>query len=234
MSPNSLAINSSVQRLRLYLFAVLIYFGIASLFAVPVLQRDHTAQVVRSQLVQYLKQSNAHRSAAAVAPAPISGAPVSISIPRLGITLPIAPGYYNSATRKWTLDSKHVFTDNYTDPNPLVGTNQSHVSFLYGHDIPGVLVKTSQLVYGDRMTINTGNGYQFQYYYDKSAILNPTDSSVLNQVNTGDPVVLSTCTGTWYQFRHAMYFRLVNVQKIAAAPAAPATTSPAAATGVNS
>jgi len=214
MNTDSVLLNLQIRQLRLYLLAILVYVGIASLVVLPVISKNNTDRIVKAQLSQYLKQADSKKAAAASPVSPIKGAPVSISIGRLGINLPVAPGYYNFNTQKWTLDSKHVFTNNYTDPNPLVGTDQSRVTVLYGHDIPGILVKTSQLAYGDIMTIDTQNGYRFRYYYDKSKVVVPTDTSILTEQNTGDPVILVTCTGTWYQFRHAMYFRLLDVQKI--------------------
>lgn len=217
MNADSLLAPSRNWQLKLYLLAALVYIGAFSLIAIPTLSRYHTAQVVKTQLSQYLKKDPAQNQAVALAGPPTSGTPVFISISRLGINLPIAPGFYSPATHTWTLNSKDVFTDNNIDPNPIISTDQSRVTFLYGHDIPGVLIKTSQLVYGDTMTIDTANGYQFEYYYDRSAVVPPTDSAILNQANTGDPVELMTCTGIWYQSRHVMYFHLLGVKKLAAA-----------------
>lgn len=211
MDTDSILTSFHARQLRLYMLTILVYLGIASLIVVPMIQRDRTNQTVNAQLSQYLHST---KSRGAVSEASIGGIPASISIKRLDINLPVAPGYYNLSTRKWTLDNKHVFTDNYTNTNPVVGTHQSRVTVIYGHDIPGVLVKTSQLTHGDIMTIDTQNGYRFRYYYDRSEVLVPTNTSILNEENTGDPVALVTCTGTWYQFRHAMFFRLIDVHKV--------------------
>jgi LPXTG-site transpeptidase (sortase) family protein len=144
----------------------------------------------------------------------ISGSPSSISIDRLNINLPVAPGYYNFNTKKWTLDSKHVFTDNLDNANPIVSNTQTNVTVFYGHDIPGILVNTSNLVYGDILKVNTVNGYTFTYYYDHDKVVSPTDASFLSAKNTGDSVALMTCTGEFYQSRHVMYFRLISISKI--------------------
>ncbi|HEX4774930.1 MAG TPA: sortase [Candidatus Saccharimonadales bacterium] len=215
MSTDSILLNARSSEFRLYLFAALVYASVAGLILMPTISKHQTQLAVNTQLSQYLKQASSKNAVAM----PIVGTPASISIQRLGIDLPVAPGYYNFSTHKWTLDSQHVFTDNFTDPNPVVGSKQARVTVLYGHDIPGILVKTSQLVHGDILAITTKNGYRFRYYYDRSKVIVPTDTSILSEQNTGDPVILVTCTGTWYQFRHAMYFRLINVQKLPDQPA---------------
>lgn len=215
MSADNALLSARVYQFRLYVFAFLVYMGIASLLAVPAIQKAQTQAEVKNSLARYLNESRGQPSGAVLAAA---GAPASIEIKRLSIKLPAAPGYYNVATRKWTLDNSHVFVDNSTNPNATISTHQQNITFIYGHDIPGVLIKTSQLTYGDIMTINTQNGYQFRYYYDKSRVISPTDISVLSEKNTGDSVVLATCTGTWYQFRHAMYFKLLSVRKLPDGP----------------
>ncbi len=193
---------------------VLVYLGILSLIVVPIINHDHAVYVVKTQLMQYLKTTPESPAAAAAAVPLISGTPISLSINRLSINLPIMPGFYRPASQTWTLNSEDVFTDNNINPNPIISTDQKQVTFLYGHDIPGILIKTSQLVYGDLMTINTNNGYRFSYYYADSAIVPPTDSAILSQANIGNPVELMTCTGLWYQFRHVMYFHLISVTNI--------------------
>lgn len=205
-------------QLRLYGFAVLLYMAIASLFIVPAAQKQHTKSMVADQLSQYLREKSVNKKAGSSLVLAASGTPTAIHIDRLHINLPVAPGYYNQITHKWTLDGRHVFTDNYTNPNPIISAHQEKTMFIYGHDIPGVLVGTSGLVHGDILTIDTQNGYQFRYYYEKSRVLNPTDTSVLNEENTGDPVILATCTGAWYQFRHAMYFKLLSIRKLRSGP----------------
>ena len=208
-------------KLRLYFLGAFIYVVIASIILIPVIKREHTEQVVKAQLSQTLKQNQKKNYQMPR----VSGTPVSISISRLGINLPIAPGEYNPRTHTWTLNSRDVFTDNNIDPNPIISTEQARTTFLYGHDIPGVLVKTSELVFGDRMTLTTNNGYAFNYYYDNSAVVAPTDTSIINQPNTGDPVELMTCTGIWYQSRHVMYFRLLSVNKVTSTTTAKGPTS---------
>lgn len=216
MAQPSMIASNAWRKLRLYLLASLVYVGIASLVIVPALQRYSTSQRVKAQLTHYIHQAALHKPAAASSPSPISDIPVTITISRLGINLPVAPGYYNQFSRKWTLDSIHVFTDSSTTPHPLVSTKQFRVTVFYGHDIPGILISTSQLTYGDIMTITTQNGYVFQYYYDTAKVVAPTDTTILDEPNRGDPVSLVTCTGLWYQFRHVMYFHLLSVQSAAA------------------
>ena len=203
-----------LSQVKLYSLAILVYAGIASLFIVPALHRSQTSQTVKTQLSDYVQNSKKQNSSSKSAALVISGAPTEISIARLGIKLPVAAGYYNLSSQKWTLDSKHVFTDNYTNRDPLIGTSQPNVTLFYGHDIPGILVNTSQITYGDILTINTTNGYRFKYFYTRSKVVAPTDASILTEKNKGEPVVLVTCTGTWYQSRRAMYFKLLDTQKI--------------------
>lgn len=211
--------------IRLYLFAILVYMLIASLFVVPFMQQAQTESAVRNDLSQYLTQNSvvSPDSTGTNSVLAAKETPVQLSIDRLNIKLPIKPGYYNPVTRKWTLDNTSVFVDSHTRPNPSVSAKQEHITFIYGHDTPGVLLNTSNLVYGDIMTIDTQNGYRYRYYYNKSKVINPLETSVLSEKNTGDPVVLATCTGVWYQFRRVMYFHLISVQKMPDGPVIKAT-----------
>lgn len=194
---------------RVYGLGIIFYFVLSSILIVPAIQHREAQRKVAAQLTNYINKSKINTVKNTV----IVGEPTSIEIPRLNISLPVTKGYYNYNTKKWTLDSKHVFTNTLSNPDPQISTNQTNTLMIYGHDIPGVLVTTSQLVYGDILKINTSNGYQFTYYYDKDKKVVPIDKSILTEKNVGDPIMLVTCTGTYYQFRHVMYFKLIEEHK---------------------
>ncbi len=198
------------SQLRLYVLAVSVYLSAFLLYFSPNIQQHYTNQAVKNQLSSYMV--NNHQDGPVQEQ--VSGPPAQISIKRLNINLPVSAGYYNAASKKWTLDNKHVFTDNFTNSNPVISTKQDNVTVLYGHDLPGLLVNTSQVAYGDILSITTTNGYRFNYYYVDSRVVKPDDTSILHEKNTGNPVALVTCTGAWYQNRRVMYFKLIDAVKI--------------------
>lgn len=199
------AIVRKVAAHRVLIFAVAFYVAVAVLVATPHISRALTEKRVHQQLVaaeHSLNQTKATQPTTAT----VSGLPVHLTIRRLGISFPIAKGYYNIASQNWTLDSNHVFIDAYTNPNPIIGAGQTTDVFIYGHNFNNVLGKTTEMVPGDILTLTTDNGYVFHYYFVTSTAVIPSNVSVLTLESKQYPVMLVTCTGLWDQDRRIMYF----------------------------
>src|SRR5476651_1209436 len=170
------------RSLRAYSLATAVYVGVASLIIVPIIERHITTVHVKNQLTSIISQNDKVKSSALPPTvAEISDKPTFISIDRLNIHLPVASGFYNFNTHLWTLDSKHVFTSNFSTKNPAIGTAQTDTLVFYGHDIPGILKSTSGITYGDILTIDTQNGYTFRYYFDRDKVVDPTNTSILTE-----------------------------------------------------
>jgi len=151
----------------------------------------------------------------AVAPAPepkpslITGKPVHLVIPSLGIDLAVADGAYNAKDGTWTLskDKAHYALPT-QQPN-----NESGNTLIYGHYRKGVFSSLHKLAPGAQVTVETDNGYRFTYTFQKSETVSPADTSVFTY--TGAPrLTIQTCTGAFMQNRQLFYFGLTDVAKM--------------------
>ncbi len=137
----------------------------------------------------------------------ISGKPVRLLIPSLGMDLEVADGIYNPQTKEWTLSKdKAHFADLSVQPN-----NQQGNTFIYGHYRPEVFARLHNIQPGAEAKILTDNGHEFTYVFGTSKVTDPSDSSLLNY--QGKPILtLQTCTGAWFQNRQLFTFDLADVK----------------------
>ena len=134
----------------------------------------------------------------------IYGEPVSITVERLGINLPIKNGVYDPTTDKWTLSDDAVFYAQITTlPN-----NQRGNTFLYGHNDKNVIGFLSELVVGDIVIIKTANNHIFTYTYTNDETVPPDLTSVLYANPDNPRLTIMTCEGVFSQARRLMYFDL--------------------------
>jgi LPXTG-site transpeptidase (sortase) family protein len=142
-----------------------------------------------------------------LAPQTISGHPVSFSVKRLGINLPVNDGKYDPRTEEWTLSDDAVFFATITTkPNDTRGN-----TFIYGHNQPQVIEPMKDIVVGDIVTIKTSNGHTFRYEYVRDTIIAPTFTKVLNEDPKKPQLTVMTCEGIWSETRRLMYFDFVEV-----------------------
>lgn len=129
------------------------------------------------------------------------GEPSRISVPRLGISLSVIDGEYDTKKDNWTLtDDKAQFARMTALPN-----NESGNTFVYGHNTDAVFAPLAWLEAGDVARISTTNGLTFQYRYSGKQIVNPKATSIL--ANTATPrLTLMTCEGIFSQSRRVMFF----------------------------
>jgi len=139
----------------------------------------------------------------------VTGFPVSISIPGsrpdLNINLGIIPGYYNKTSGTWTLSEDAAqFAVMSSQPNNISGN-----TFIYGHYRANVFAYLHLIQPGTIVTINTNNGYQFNYKYVTTYAVQPTDTNVLGY--SGNPILtIQTCSGTFFQNRQMFIFSYVG------------------------
>lgn len=139
----------------------------------------------------------------------LSGKPKHISLPGLGIALPVVGGDYNPANQTWDLSwDKVQFATTTTQPNNLEGG-----TFLYGHNTKNVLAKTISIKKNQILQIRTSNDLIFTYRFTHEDHVAPTDDSVL--AHAGEPrLTLMTCGGVWNEYRRVMYFEFESVKKL--------------------
>ena len=144
-----------------------------------------------------------------VSPAVVTGPAQRLTIPSLGLALPIIDGNYNPATGQWTLTSNKVqFATPSVAPNNFKGN-----TLLYGHYRREVFASLHTIQLGATASIDTVNGIRFNYVYTSTEALDPRDTSVFTY--QGAPrLTLQTCSGSFYQNRQMFYFRYAGYDKI--------------------
>lgn len=181
-----------VRVVSLYVCFGLAGWGGFVLTEVPTL--TYTPPVAKPQPAVYLRSS-------------VSGKPVTILVPRLGIELSIIDGAYDKASDSWTLtDDKAQFATITDRPNDGGGN-----TFIYGHNTDRVFGRLAGLVDGDIVQIKTDNNHTFSYTYSGQQIVQPTNTSVLADDSAKPRLTLMTCEGWLSQTRRIMYFDFKEV-----------------------
>jgi len=132
------------------------------------------------------------------------GTPRTITLPRLNIALPVTKGTYNSATRTWTIDREHAF---YIPPRSATST-----PVIYGHAIPTVFMRLSGVAPDEILYIANSKGQLLLFHYVDDTTLSPNDDSILHTYYP-NTIVLLTCSGTYFQYRHALRFVYAGMQQ---------------------
>ncbi len=143
-----------------------------------------------------------------VAPEVISGHPMHLSIPSVGVDLEIIDGTYNAQTGAWTLTTdKAQFATPTVEPNNFTGN-----TLVYGHYRKNVFSSLHTIQPGAQAVITTDNGYTFTYTYTSNETVDPADTSVF--LYKGAPrLTVQTCTGAFFQNRQMFYFEFTSYQK---------------------
>ena len=133
----------------------------------------------------------------------VSGVPVHISIPSVGIDLSVIPGYYNKSNGSWTLSLNDAQWGTMTaKPN-----NKEGDTFIYAHYRLHVFYTLPKVRPGDQAIVTTDSGHTFTYTFTSSTITSPSDTRLFTY--QGKPIlILQTCTGAWYQYRQLFVFDL--------------------------
>lgn len=136
-------------------------------------------------------------------PDTISGTPVKIDIPSVGISQPVDLGQYNADTGDWTLSYHAVYWAGMTAPI----NSDSGNTFIYGHDVKEIFGNLLNAQVGAKAIITTDNGYVFTYTLKSSTAVSPTDVSLIQQTSS-PTLTVQTCSGSWYQYRQMFTFSL--------------------------
>lgn len=136
----------------------------------------------------------------------ITGEPIQIRVPRLGVDLAVIDGIYDPALDTWTLTKDKAQFARMTElPN-----NESGNTFIYGHNTDAVFSPLVWLQSGDEAIITTANGHTFTYLYNGNQIVNPDETSILSPTEA-PRLTLMTCEGILSQARRVAVFDFKEV-----------------------
>lgn len=136
----------------------------------------------------------------------VSGKPVRILLPRLGIDLPVSDGVYDEKTGTWNISDNHV---HYALPSSLANDYAGN-TLIYGHSYEWVFKPLKNLQTGDTLQVFTDNGHVFNYIYQESKELAPSDISVF-KFDGYPTLTLQTCSGVWLEKREMFKFNFEEV-----------------------
>lgn len=135
------------------------------------------------------------------------GYPIIVHIERLGISLNIEPGYYDTATQTWTLSEGRAFYATLSDlPSSFNGN-----TIVYAHNQENAFLKTNELAIGDHIRIETTAGHTFVYEYVGDEDVYPEDDQVFAYKDY-PRLTLLTCSGKLSETRRLMYARLISIE----------------------
>lgn len=191
------------MRVSLYLKLLPLYIGLAALVASPFyMTYKHDQQVLATAKSAQQKLQEAPQEEKI-----ISGKPVRIVLPDVGIDLPVVEGKYISAEKGWSVSP--VYANYAVNTYPI--NNSKGTTLIYGHALIYVFGRTQNLKPGNTALVYTDNGHIFQFRFTNSRTVNPSDTELFSQLNTNRPILkLMTCGGSWSQNRRIMNFELAK------------------------
>ena len=138
--------------------------------------------------------------------AAVQGQPTHLSVPSLGIDLPVKQGSYSADTANWTIDHTAAFHADISMP-----VNESNgTTLLYAHAQSGLFDVLPRLHPGAQAVVSSDTGHTFIYTYTNVTQTVPSDTSVFRA--DGPPMlVLQTCAGEWSQYRDLYAFHFTKV-----------------------
>lgn len=137
----------------------------------------------------------------------LSGKPIRIVIPSVGIDIAVVDGFYNQRTQTWSLSETEA---QYATITPLANTVEGN-TFIYGHNRPAVFKSLLDAKAGASAMVYTDNGHQFIYKLRSWKATKPTDDSLFYY--QGQPILtVQTCSGTFFQNRSLYTFDLVEAK----------------------
>lgn len=149
------------------------------------------------------------KPAAPVAPQTITGHPVRVEAPSVGVDMPVVDGFYDANSNEWTLyDDKAMFATMTSKPN-----DNSGQTFIYGHATQRVFGKLLNMRVGEEAYVYSSNGYKFTYKLKETQVVSPKNTGILNY-NGGPRLLLQTCVGTFSENRKFFILDFVKVEKL--------------------
>lgn len=133
------------------------------------------------------------------------GTPVSLSLPRLSVTLGVKTGVYVADSQSWTIDRTHAF---FMQGSGEVSAPKTPI--IYGHDIPAVFMSLSGVAPQEMLRITNDAGVTLLFAYRGDTTVDPYDASVRETVQP-NTVFLMTCSGAHFEHRRILAFSYMGV-----------------------
>jgi len=200
-----------MARKKLLVKTTLIYLVIVGVIVIPVFLWSQNTHAVASIPVVSTTTPSTIPTAVTPTPTPkitglVYGTPVRLSIPNIGLNLPIVNGTYNPKTQAWSLSNDVAQYATITaKPN-----NEQGNTLIYGHDINTVFAATANLKVGDQLLIFTDNNHILSYTYTGSDNVSPNNTNILSYTGPAR-ITLLTCSGWFSSLRALMYFKFESV-----------------------
>lgn len=141
------------------------------------------------------------------APKTVSGKPVRLAVPRLGLDLAVVDGVYNPQSKTWSLGKT---TAQFAVTTPLANDTAGN-TFIYGHNTAAVFRPLMQLRQDDEVVLTTDNGLKFYYRYRTSFDVQPHEVSAIK--HQGQPMLtVQTCVGQDWEHRRMFQFDFIRVE----------------------
>lgn len=137
-----------------------------------------------------------------------SGVPTSLSLPSIGLDLPVKHGAYHP-DGSWTLDDSNAF---FALPS-VPANNQKGTTLIYGHNTKPVFKNLNALTPGAELLVTTDNNLLFRYEYSFVTDVEPDNTSIFNTTNAPN-ITLQTCSGPWDALRSMYTFNFKAVEKL--------------------
>lgn len=173
---------------------------LAAVLSVPVL--EHAWQLYNANR----NEAAASVRLAAKSNASITGTPSRIVVPTATIDLPVVTGSENMRTHIWSVDGTRA---NYADITAQPNT-RSGQTLIYGHNNHKVFARLLGLKKDAVAYVYTGNNHIFEYRLIGTKDLSPDRTDLFQELKQGTGLVLMTCDGPHFEYRHAMFFRLMK------------------------
>lgn len=188
-------------RIGFYTVACLCNIMVWGMFTVLNMPRFDASAVVSTSVV-YEPVRTTVRAA-------ITGKPVRVVVPDVGIDVDVGEGSFDPATQEWSLSDNLAYHANASVPvNDNNGT-----TLIYGHARPTMFESLKNVTAATEVHVYTDNSKIFVYRFASVREVVPTDTSIFTQA--GPPtLVLQTCSGPWDQYRALYSFDYVEVKVI--------------------
>lgn len=138
----------------------------------------------------------------------IFGTPVAMTVERLGVSLRVLSGEFDTVTNTWSLTDTGA---HYAAVSSLPGTRPG-TTVIYGHNRAAVFAPLADLQVDDVVQLTLSDGTTLDYRYARDAQVTPDAVDVLYEASDVPQLVLLTCDGAWDQFRRVMYLTLDEVR----------------------
>jgi hypothetical protein len=191
------------QRLRLYA-NVGLYYGLTLAFAwfaiIPAFRQVNN--VVLTSSIDTVDAFSLDSSNA------ISGKPIKLVIEDSGIDVPVADGWFDSASGSWKIDTHRA---HFAVVSSLAN-DKAGETFIYGHNTDDVFgaLRNNTPQPGSKALVHTSNGHIFEYSFRNATSVAPR--TITHFYNDGQPMlIIQTCTGAVDEWRTMFRFKFERV-----------------------